>query len=308
LTPATTVWVKKGHVYTHKVKGIRSTKMCEFVWDSHHHTWRKPTCGNWVKLSGPMPSLTYKSVQQYRSFSNVTWRTHLKLTESIKVYVAQSCKTPSSYSESKTWVTTSGYGYVYVYVSAKTSVQAKAWGASRISVSQKSSLAASIALSLKLSTTVKVQSTCWYMPPPPPQCPPGQTGTYPNCQPPTCPPGTTGTPPNCVTPQPTAPALTITQLNDVDAGANSPNYCATATLPGNDSGVLTFSADFGSFTPQSSYTVSGQATDCPTYVAPTEVPAGGTDTITVTIKDSKTGLVTTKTSAPFRINPPAVHP
>ncbi len=36
---------------------------------------------------------------------------------------------------------------------------------------------------------------------PPPQCPAGHTGTYPNCVPPQCPAGQTGTYPNCVTPQ-----------------------------------------------------------------------------------------------------------
>ena len=37
---------------------------------------------------------------------------------------------------------------------------------------------------------------------PPETCPPGTTGTPPNCvTPPTCPPGTNGTPPNCLTPK-----------------------------------------------------------------------------------------------------------
>lgn len=35
---------------------------------------------------------------------------------------------------------------------------------------------------------------------PPEECPPGTTGTFPDCVPIECPPGTTGTPPNCVAP------------------------------------------------------------------------------------------------------------
>lgn len=47
-------------------------------------------------------------------------------------------------------------------------------------------------------------------PPPPPVCPVGTTGTYPNCHIPTpvCPAGTTGTYPNCVVPTPACPTGT----------------------------------------------------------------------------------------------------
>lgn len=42
--------------------------------------------------------------------------------------------------------------------------------------------------------------------PPPPQCPAGQIGTWPNCSNPKCPSGTTGTPPNCHKPSTPPPA------------------------------------------------------------------------------------------------------
>jgi hypothetical protein len=46
----------------------------------------------------------------------------------------------------------------------------------------------------------------------PPACPPGMTGTPPNCTPPVCPPGMTGTPPNC-TPPVCPPGMTGTPPN-----------------------------------------------------------------------------------------------
>jgi hypothetical protein len=50
------------------------------------------------------------------------------------------------------------------------------------------------------------------LPPPLVQCPPGTTGTYPNCTSNACPPGTTGTPPNCV-PNACPPGTTGTPPN-----------------------------------------------------------------------------------------------
>ena len=53
---------------------------------------------------------------------------------------------------------------------------------------------------------------------PPTTCPPGTMGTYPICTPPTvCPPGTTGTPPNCTTPPPPPPTCALGRRDDGDA-------------------------------------------------------------------------------------------
>lgn len=104
------------------------------------------------------------------------------------------------------------------------------------------------------------------------------------------------------TPPSTPPTvIDVTQVNDVDV-TNTTQVCATISLPGSDSGTLTFSANYGAFTTTNVFTVSGQVQKCATYQAPTEVPSGGTDTITYTIRDNVTGLTASKTTT-FTINP-----
>jgi hypothetical protein len=95
--------------------------------------------------------------------------------------------------------------------------------------------------------------------------------------------------------------IDVTQVNDVDV-TNTTEVCATVSLPGSDSGTLTFSARFGAFTTTNTFVVNGQVQKCATYQAPTEVPSGGTDTITYTIRDNVTGLSDSDTTT-FRVNP-----
>jgi hypothetical protein len=95
--------------------------------------------------------------------------------------------------------------------------------------------------------------------------------------------------------------IDVTQVNDVDV-SNTTEVCATVSLPGSDSGTLTFNARYGAFTTTNTFVVSGQVKKCATYQAPTEVPSGGTDTITYTIRDNVTGLSDSDTTT-FRVNP-----
>jgi hypothetical protein len=95
--------------------------------------------------------------------------------------------------------------------------------------------------------------------------------------------------------------IDVTQVNDVDV-TNTTEVCATVSLPGSDAGTLTFAARYGAFTTTKVFTVSGQVTKCATYQAPTEVPSGGTDTITYTVRDSVTGLSASDYTT-FRVNP-----
>lgn len=91
----------------------------------------------------------------------------------------------------------------------------------------------------------------------------------------------------------------VTQINDVDVNGTT-RMCATISLPGSDSGMLIFTARYGSASPRT-FDVSGQDEKCTTYTAPTEVPDGGTDTITVSVRDYKTGLSATD-STTFKVN------
>ena len=87
--------------------------------------------------------------------------------------------------------------------------------------------------------------------------------------------------------------LGYTRLNDVDAGGTSPNYCVTSLwVPNGDSYTLSFDAAYGHTTG------SGK---CVTYVAPYDAGTGS-DTITITLIDNKTGLSASVTDT-FTVNP-----
>lgn len=125
--------------------------------------------------------------------------------------------------------------------------------------------------------------------------------------------GTTPPPP----PPPGAPELvSVTVINDVYVGMTSPNFCATVSMPGTNTGTLIMSSKYGSFKdPTSSgtiaggtvrFTVSGNDRVCATYVAPSEGVPGGNETITVTLRDNVTGqsAAANVQSFPLKILPP----
>jgi hypothetical protein len=114
-------------------------------------------------------------------------------------------------------------------------------------------------------------------------------------------------------PPPASPLLvSVTTLNDVDAGGNSPGFCVSAQEPG-VGGTLTISARYGGFSTNGpvaastlSWTLSGGATtECATYYAPSEVPVNSTGEETVSVT-----LVANNNSTPvqdqqsFLIDPP----
>lgn len=109
-------------------------------------------------------------------------------------------------------------------------------------------------------------------------------------------------PPTC-----TPSIVSVTTINDVDAGGNSPNFKVTVNMCGSNTGTLIVSAKYGSFQ-SGTVTASGANTYTFTYVAPTEVPPGGTDTVTVSLRDNVTGLSATQNVQSFPINPPPPSP
>lgn len=89
------------------------------------------------------------------------------------------------------------------------------------------------------------------------------------------------------------------QINDVYVNATT-DHCVTVDFPEGHSGTVYWTANKGSFAvPQKSAQDMVQV--CSTYKAPSEVPASGTDTITVTATDSTTGKSVSKTTDPFVI-------
>ena len=80
-----------------------------------------------------------------------------------------------------------------------------------------------------------------------------------------------------------------TDLNDVTVGENSPNYNFTVLLQQPHQGTVTFSSSNGGKFSQTKFTVGGRSQVDVTYYAPPTVPASGSDTITVTIRDAVNG-------------------
>lgn len=96
------------------------------------------------------------------------------------------------------------------------------------------------------------------------------------------------------------------EFNDLEVNWTS-DHCVTVDFPAGHSGTVFWTAQYGSFA-----TPTKPAQDmvqvCSTYKAPSEVPPGGHDTITVTATDGTTGMSVTQTSAPFVINPTSTPP
>jgi len=114
-------------------------------------------------------------------------------------------------------------------------------------------------------------------------------------------------------PKPAKPVIVnVTTLSSVNvhdepgAPNSSPNFCATANMPNHDQGVLLFQSKYGSFT-EGMFSGSDIGQVCTTYVAPSIVPPGGTDTITVTLRDMNTGQSAVPNVQTFKIQN-SVHP
>lgn len=150
------------------------------------------------------------------------------------------------------------------------------------------------------NTWNSTQHVCVTPPPPPP---PETCETKPSLCPPPPPPG--------------APELVaVTVINDVYVGMTSPNFCATVSLPGTNTGTLIMSPKYGSFKDPSSggtvaggtvrFTVRGSDRVCATYVAPGEAVPGGYETVKVTLRDNVTGLsaAADTQSFPIKVMPP----
>jgi hypothetical protein len=172
-------------------------------------------------------------------------------------------------------------------------------------------------------------------PPPPPVTPPPPTDVCPNLPgiqtsvpagyvkdsngnciippPPTCPPGQTGTPPDCKVPPPPAqpPALSnLTQPQEVFSdGETYPNINVTASAMNGHSITVSCGAQYGSMTGSQTITSGGVDTLSFTYTAPnTPDAAGRTENISCTVHDNTTGLNGNTVSVSFPIMKPPANP
>ena len=89
------------------------------------------------------------------------------------------------------------------------------------------------------------------------------------------------------------------QINDVYVNATT-DHCVTVDFPEDHGGSVFWTANKGSFA-ITTKTAQDMVQVCASYKAPSEVPASGTDTITVTATDNVTGKSVSKTTDPFTI-------
>ena len=99
--------------------------------------------------------------------------------------------------------------------------------------------------------------------------------------------------------------ISVEQPNDVLVN-NSRTIRVRGSVPQGDTAVLSGSAQFGTITSGASQSVSGSFDITVTYVAPSEVPAGGNDTVSFQLISSN-GQKDTK-SVTFEIRPAPVDP
>ena len=252
-------------------------------------------CGNVVMpIHIPLPP---KAVKVKMSQIVVVKRFTYTVTVKVKATASQtdsataSCQVNGAMASSSVHAT--GYGYAYAMATARASSRSSAIakataGAISIVSRSKSTSFVSAQADVVLKLNGQATALCVSLAPPPQTCPPGTTGTPPNCSTPMCPPGTTGTPPNC---QPTItakpPTVALNSVQEVDTDGTDV-IKATVSAPQGDSLKVCFSAQFGSFAPSCVNTTSTSSTPVQsTYTAPSE-PL--TETVRVVVYDLTTGL------------------
>lgn len=244
--------------------------------------WRKKSCGNRAKgiFGVPKPPrslIRYKGViQDYLSYSGAIGG-EAQLDGSGHAYVVQ-------YYEGKKVCEASATisGKVAAWYRASVKVRSRslsrlavvAGNTARSSLSNNTTVTGDLRGQLNLHLEGKAEAMCNFTPPPAPE---------------------------------EKPVIAqITEFNDLEVNWTSP-HCVTADFPKGHSGTVFWTAKFGSFA-TSTKSAQDMVEVCSTYKAPSEVPAGGTDTITVTVTDSTTGLSVTKSTDPFVIHGTAPHP
>lgn len=242
-------------------------------------------CGNAVWFAGPQPALTYTQVILVQSFEqwNFSGAVAVQSTATSTATARAWCNQNGSSASATGNGSGTGTGKAAASYTLKGLSKIQAWlNGKEVSFTSSTSLDAQAQATASSESSAvssaSAQVTCSSAPSSPPP-PPQQT-------PPT--------------------VVNMTQINDVDAGGTSPNFCATVNIPGSDPGTLTFAATYGSFT-TTTFDVAGQVQKCTTYVAPTEVPSGGRDSVTVFVRDNTTGLSDQKSES-FPINTPPPPP
>lgn len=236
-------------------------------------------CGNKVWFTGAQPRTTWKSIINVKSWANWTFTgTASASAKATSTSTAKAwCNASGSSASSQATATGSASASGSASYKAMGLSQVKAWlnnkaASLKLQYTLQVNASASAKATAAAVTSAQAKATC--------------VSTPPASQPPTI--------------------VDYTKINDVDAGATSPNVCVTFTLPSGDKGRVYFVAGTGSFSP-ASIEVSASDRACSTYTAPSD--SGSTqDTIQFKIVDTTSGLSAATSVQTFPVYPAPVHP
>lgn len=253
--------------------------------------WRKKSCNNIAKgifgvKKPPKRLIRVKAhVQNY-----LTWSGELELESeqsgSARAYVVQHDENGNKVCEAESSVSGSVLAYVrqWVKVRSRTMLGISLTAANQAEVKAGADTTVKGMLEGKVRTHLegKAMAMCNYTPPEEEEQPPTEEE------------------------KPAPIFAQFREFNDLEVNWTS-DHCVTVDFPDGNGGTVFWTAQYGSFA-TASKTAQDMVQVCSTYKAPSEVPAGGTDTITVTATDSVTGKSVTKSTAPFVIHETAEHP
>lgn len=261
---------------------------------------RDPICHNMVKIGVPKSNPPKNAITgQVKFVKKLRWHVKAvaKADEKVTSHAKAWCNTSSAYAYGEGRGMAAAYavgrgsasGSVLVSLFAKAEGRAAGDLALQLDgksvIEVKAEVRASAFVKAKTEAHATAECRDIEQPPTHDECPyiPGDQPEGYECNPPVSPPT----------------FAQFREINDVYVNATT-EHCVTVDFPEGHSGTVYWTANKGSFAvPQKS--AQDMVQICSTYKAPSEVPASGTDTITVTATDSTTGKSVSKTTDPFVI-------
>lgn len=219
-------------------------------------------------------------IQNYLSYTG-SLSVSASQSGSASAYVVQYDTQGRKVCEARSGVEAKGYanvsGSVKVKARSAQAIRVEAARQARISANQKLTASGQLKGNVKIALEGKASAMCNYTPP--------------------------TTPPPVVEPP---VFIQFREFNDLEINWKD-DHCVTVDTPAGHTATVYWEAKFGSFATPSKTAQDGVQI-CSIYKAPSEVPASGTDTITVRVVDNTTGKSVTKTTDPFVIHDTAPHP
>jgi hypothetical protein len=230
-------------------------------------SWRKATCGNYVRFK-TYPSLKVTSIVMVKSLAEISVTVKVTAKASVTATAAW-CKSNTSSANATASASASAEASAEATASAKSELEAKIKATGSINVTElrnKVSAEVKATAAAKATAKAEAQAVCTEAPP--------------------------------ATPAPKI--LEVETINDVVV-SNSRTITVSGTVASGKTAVLHASAKYGTITANKTVNLGdGSFTKSVTYMAPDEVPAGGTDSVEFTL-DQSDGQSVTKSTGSFGI-------